>query len=81
MNVKRSDLGRKKYRHILLAERQIAVSAGMPREILLRSSFREIGRLSTVPRESKEYGTLVVRRERRVFAQEVRQIKMHVVCF
>jgi hypothetical protein len=42
----------------------------MPREIL-RSSFREIGRLSTLPRESKENGTVVVRRERRVFAQDV----------
>jgi hypothetical protein len=42
----------------------------MPREIL-RPSFREIGRLSTVRRESKECGTVVVRREKRVFAQDV----------
>jgi len=42
----------------------------MPREIL-RSSSREIGRLSIVPRESKENGIVVVHRERRVFAQDV----------
>ena len=34
-----------------------------------------------MPRESKENGTVVVRREGRVFAQEVQLIKIHVVCF